>query len=75
MDFCGVFQHDQRRDGAMRVLEQVGIADQAFKLPVTLSIGQQQRAAIARDGCCTFAMGAWHTTGTTLVSWRHRRDE
>jgi putative ABC transport system ATP-binding protein len=32
----------------MRLLEQVGIADQADKLPSALSGGQQQRAAIAR---------------------------
>jgi putative ABC transport system ATP-binding protein len=48
MDFCGVFQHGQRRDRAMYLLEQVGIADQAYKLPISLSGGQQQRAAIAR---------------------------
>ena len=33
---------------AMRLLERVGIADQADKLPGQLSGGQQQRAAIAR---------------------------
>ena len=32
----------------MRLLDRVGIADQADKLPSTLSGGQQQRAAIAR---------------------------
>jgi ABC-type lipoprotein export system ATPase subunit len=32
----------------MMLLEQVGLADQANKLPNTLSGGQQQRAAIAR---------------------------
>ena len=48
MDFCDVFAHGQRRDRAMHLLEQVGIADQAFKLPIALSGGQQQRAAIAR---------------------------
>jgi putative ABC transport system ATP-binding protein len=32
----------------MSLLEQVGLADQAHKLPNTLSGGQQQRAAIAR---------------------------
>lgn len=36
-----------RRD-AMRLLERVGIADQAGKYPAQLSGGQQQRAAIAR---------------------------
>jgi glutamate transport system ATP-binding protein len=33
---------------AMQLLERVGIADQAGKLPAQLSGGQQQRAAIAR---------------------------
>ncbi len=33
---------------AMELLEKVGIADQAQKLPAQLSGGQQQRAAIAR---------------------------
>jgi glutamate transport system ATP-binding protein len=36
------------RDRAMRLLERVGIADQAAKHPAQLSGGQQQRAAIAR---------------------------
>ena len=32
----------------MRLLERVGVADQAHKVPAQLSGGQQQRAAIAR---------------------------
>lgn len=36
------------RDRAMKLLERVGIADQARKHPAQLSGGQQQRAAIAR---------------------------
>jgi glutamate transport system ATP-binding protein len=36
------------RDRAMRLLDRVGIADQADKFPAQLSGGQQQRAAIAR---------------------------
>jgi len=36
------------RERAMRLLERVGIADQADKYPAQLSGGQQQRAAIAR---------------------------
>ncbi|WP_182545289.1 amino acid ABC transporter ATP-binding protein [Halosaccharopolyspora lacisalsi] len=36
------------RQDAMRLLERVGIADQAGKYPAQLSGGQQQRAAIAR---------------------------
>jgi putative ABC transport system ATP-binding protein len=48
MDFCGVYKRRERKDRAMHLLEQVGIADQAHKLPSALSGGQQQRAAIAR---------------------------
>ena len=36
------------REEAMRLLERVGVADQAQKVPAQLSGGQQQRAAIAR---------------------------
>ncbi len=36
------------REEAMRLLERVGVADQAMKVPAQLSGGQQQRAAIAR---------------------------
>ncbi|MBS4075150.1 amino acid ABC transporter ATP-binding protein [Ameyamaea chiangmaiensis] len=39
------------RDGAMRRLAQVGIAEQAAKYPIQLSGGQQQRVAIARALC------------------------
>ncbi|WP_117213414.1 amino acid ABC transporter ATP-binding protein [Allorhizocola rhizosphaerae] len=38
----------EARERAMRLLDRVGIADQADKLPAQLSGGQQQRAAIAR---------------------------
>jgi len=54
MDFCSanrrfaVLKRRERKDRAMELLEQVGIADQAHKLPSALSGGQQQRAAIAR---------------------------
>ncbi|HNT75908.1 MAG TPA: ABC transporter ATP-binding protein [Anaerolineae bacterium] len=48
MDFCGVYKRRERKGHAMKLLEQVGIADQAHKLPSALSGGQQQRAAIAR---------------------------
>ena len=48
MDFCDVYKRRERKDRAMGLLEQVGIADQAHKLPSALSGGQQQRAAIAR---------------------------
>ncbi|MEA2671078.1 MAG: glutamate transport system ATP-binding protein, partial [Chloroflexota bacterium] len=38
----------EARARAMRLLERVGVADQAEKLPAQLSGGQQQRVAIAR---------------------------
>lgn len=48
MDFCNVYRVDERPEQAMRLLEQVEMADQAYKLPAALSGGQQQRVAIAR---------------------------
>jgi len=48
MDFCRVWKARERPERAMHLLDQVGLADQAYKLPNTLSGGQQQRAAIAR---------------------------
>jgi putative ABC transport system ATP-binding protein len=48
MDFCNVYKPHERKERAMHLLELVGIADQAHKLPSALSGGQQQRAAIAR---------------------------
>ncbi len=48
MDFCRVWKKRERPERAMHLLDQVGLADQAHKLPNTLSGGQQQRAAIAR---------------------------
>ena len=48
MDFCKVYRRRERKKRAMQLLELVGIADQANKLPSALSGGQQQRAAIAR---------------------------
>ena len=48
MDFCNVRLPKQRRARAIELLDMVGIADQADKLPSALSGGQQQRAAIAR---------------------------
>ena len=47
MDFAKRIPVGQRRDRAQRLLEHVGVGDQADKLPSTLS-GGQQRAAIAR---------------------------
>jgi putative ABC transport system ATP-binding protein len=48
MDFCNTYKRGERRERATGLLEMVGIADQAHKLPSALSGGQQQRAAIAR---------------------------
>ena len=48
MDLCGTLRPGEGARRGMHLLEQVGIADQAYKLPSALSGGQQQRAAIAR---------------------------
>lgn len=48
MDFCGTVPARERRGRAMGLLDRVGVADQANKLPSALSGGQQQRVAIAR---------------------------
>jgi putative ABC transport system ATP-binding protein len=48
MDFCHTYRGRERDQRAMSLLEQVGIAGQAHKLPSALSGGEQQRAAIAR---------------------------
>lgn len=48
MDLANKFSGRERRDRAMMLLERVGLADQAHKLPSQVSGGQQQRAAIAR---------------------------
>lgn len=48
MDFCNTYARRERRQRALNLLDQMGIAEQADKLPTALSGGQQQRAAIAR---------------------------
>jgi len=48
MDFCGKYPHNERRERALYLLELVGLADHAHKLPLALSGGQQQRVAISR---------------------------
>ena len=48
MEFLGADTPKERHDRAMHLLETVGLADQAGKLPGMVSGGQQQRAAIAR---------------------------
>ena len=48
MDFCRSYPGGERRPRALDLLDRVGVADQANKLPSALSGGQQQRVAIAR---------------------------
>ncbi|MEJ6001294.1 ABC transporter ATP-binding protein [Paucibacter soli] len=48
MDFCATYPARERRARALDLLQRLGIAEQADKLPTELSGGQQQRAAIAR---------------------------
>ena len=48
MDFCGKYPYRERKPRALHLLELVGLADQAYKLPLALSGGQQQRVAISR---------------------------
>jgi len=48
MDFCRTYPVRERRKRALDLLDRVGVAGQADKLPSALSGGEQQRAAIAR---------------------------
>jgi putative ABC transport system ATP-binding protein len=48
MDFCNSYPSGERRERAMHLLEQVGMASHAHKLPSAVSGGEQQRVAIAR---------------------------
>ena len=48
MALAGVIPAAQRRERARALLAEVGLAEQAHKLPSMVSGGQQQRAAIAR---------------------------
>ena len=48
MDFCNLYSQRQRKERALQVLDMVGVAEQAQKLPSQLSGGEQQRVAIAR---------------------------
>jgi putative ABC transport system ATP-binding protein len=48
MDFAHRYPVKEQRLRALQLLEQVGIAEHALKLPSALSGGQQQRVAIAR---------------------------
>ncbi len=48
MDFCDMYSLGDRYERAMRLLDQVELAEHAHKLPSALSGGEQQRVAIAR---------------------------
>jgi len=48
MDFARCWPAHERRPRALALLEKLGVADQADKLPAALSGGQQQRVAVAR---------------------------
>jgi len=48
MDLCKTIPIQERRLRALSLLEQVGIAEHASKIPARISGGQQQRVAIAR---------------------------
>lgn len=48
MEFAWMYNRSERRERALHLLDMVGLADQAIKLPGMVSGGQQQRAAIAR---------------------------
>ena len=48
MEFVNVIPKANRTSRVRQLLEQVGIAEQADKMPAALSGGEQQRAAIAR---------------------------
>lgn len=48
MDFCDVYPLGEREERAMQLLDQVEMAQHAYKLPSALSGGEQQRVAIAR---------------------------
>jgi len=48
MDYVGMYEIDQRPKKALKLLDLVGLRDQAQQLPRAVSRGQQQSAAIAR---------------------------
>jgi ABC-type lipoprotein export system ATPase subunit len=48
MDYVGLYTFDERPKRAMQLLEMVGLQKQAHTLPLAVSTGQQQAAAIAR---------------------------
>jgi ABC-type lipoprotein export system ATPase subunit len=49
MDYCNVYDFQERPERAMELLMLVGLEGQAHMLPANVSSGQQQSAAIARS--------------------------
>jgi len=52
MDYADLYDFDERPKRAMELLTLVGLEKFAYKLPVLVSTGQQQLAAIARAMAC-----------------------
>jgi putative ABC transport system ATP-binding protein len=52
MDFAEMYDFDERPERALKMLKLVGLEEFANKLPVLVSTGQQQLAAIARALAC-----------------------
>jgi putative ABC transport system ATP-binding protein len=48
VDLCGRYQRGRTKQQALALLEEVGVAEHAYKQPSEISGGQQQRVAIAR---------------------------
>jgi ABC-type lipoprotein export system ATPase subunit len=48
MDYCNVYPPSERPQRALELIKMVGLGEHAYKLPASVSTGQQQSAAIAR---------------------------
>jgi len=48
MDYCNVYPPSERPQRALELIKMVGLGEHAYKLPTSVSTGQQQSAAIAR---------------------------
>ncbi len=49
MDYCNVYEYQERPSRALELLKMVGLEEHAYDLPANVSNGQQQAAAIARS--------------------------